>query len=371
MLLKKYGTTKMPIQTNMLYYSHTNEDNRIEQQLLQSSACTTAIVVAGSGERVLALMGNSYCKKIIAVDINEEAIFLLQLKMAAITYLTNEEYFQFTGHYPALPGRRLKIFEKIKPQLSITCAVYWEQNRAVVEKGILYAGHFEKFIARVRPVLNLFLGGKFQGVFDQDSFNARLFPESRWKLLSWMFSQKWVYKLWGNKDKAFIGSGASAERIPTALNSVIKKGNAPSCFMAHLIFKGHLRFMAPKDLPPAMQNEFLNIIRKRILNREIIIDYYREDLLHFMKESRVQITTPVFLSASDILSFEDRKYLAELIKTALQNAGDMIVWRGFLRNILTKQELKTIAENHGNIERHDEQESTEMYQVFSITNATA
>lgn len=370
MLLKKYGTTKMPIQTNMLYYSHTNEDNRIEQQLLQSSACTTAIAIAGSGERVLALMGNTSCKKIMAVDINEEAIFLLQLKMATITYLTNEEYFQFTGHYSTLPSTRLKFFEKIKPQLPITCAVYWEQNRRVVEKGILYAGHFENFLARVRPVLNLSLGGNFQGVFDQNSFNARLFPETRWKLLSWMFSQKWIYKLWGNKDKAFIGSGASAERIPAALNSVIKKGNAPSCFMAHLIFKGHLRFMATKDLPPAMQNEFLNTIRRRVLNREIIIEYYREDLLHFMRENREQITKPVFLSASDILSFEDRKYLEELIKIALQNPGDMIVWRGFLRNILTSQELRTIAENHGNIERHDEQESTEMYQVFSITKAT-
>jgi len=64
----------------MLFYSHVNEDNTIERQLLQNSGCRHAVAIAGSGERVIALMDHESCKKITAVDFNKDALFLLQLK---------------------------------------------------------------------------------------------------------------------------------------------------------------------------------------------------------------------------------------------------------------------------------------------------
>ena len=42
------------------------------------------IAVAGSGERVLALMDNPSVDLLVAVDISREALFLLQLKIAAL-----------------------------------------------------------------------------------------------------------------------------------------------------------------------------------------------------------------------------------------------------------------------------------------------
>ena len=59
----------------MIYYSHVNEDSRVERELLQSSNCPSVLAVAGSGERVLALMDITCCKKLHVVDVNEEAIF--------------------------------------------------------------------------------------------------------------------------------------------------------------------------------------------------------------------------------------------------------------------------------------------------------
>ena len=63
----------------MLYYSHVNEDNRVEKELLDSSAYATIVAVAGSGERILALMDNNICKEFHIVDVNDETLFLLQL----------------------------------------------------------------------------------------------------------------------------------------------------------------------------------------------------------------------------------------------------------------------------------------------------
>ncbi|HET9279598.1 MAG TPA: DUF3419 family protein, partial [Flavitalea sp.] len=60
----------------MIYYSHVNEDNRVERQLLQESMCDTVVGVSGSGERILALMDNIQSTEFHVVDVNEEALFL-------------------------------------------------------------------------------------------------------------------------------------------------------------------------------------------------------------------------------------------------------------------------------------------------------
>ena len=67
-----------------------------------------------------------------------------------------------------------------------------------------------------------------------------------------LFSLPWVYKLAGNRDLAFVGKGAMVSHIPAALDQIIHQGRAPSCFMTHLIFNGHLRGMDEANLPPSL-----------------------------------------------------------------------------------------------------------------------
>src|SRR5690349_17889002 len=99
---------------DMLYYSHVNEDNRIERQLLQVSAATTVVAVAGSGERVIALLDQDMCKEVHAVDINQEALFLLELKLTALKALPVEDYLGFCGHAIVGNGRRATWFDHFK-----------------------------------------------------------------------------------------------------------------------------------------------------------------------------------------------------------------------------------------------------------------
>lgn len=354
------------IPTDMIYYSHVNEDNRVERQLLELSGSSAVVTVAGSGERVLALMDNSTTKKIIAVDLNKEALFLLELKIAVLTCFNTGEYFRFTGHHFAGKAFRLRCFEKAGSQLTIECKKYWEERSGDIEKGILYAGHFEIFLGRVRPMLNLFLGRKFRKIFDQPSLQPGYFPSTGWKILTWLFSQTWIYKTWGNKDSAFIGKGARSRIIPGALDNMIRNGKANSSFMAHLIFKGHLQHMEEKDLPPSLKKNVLDSIRDRLLSRDLIIEYYHGDLLEYVKNIHFTLAMPVFYSASDILSFEDHHYLEELIQKSTIATGNTIVWRSFLRNRLNKQQMEYLSRGSRKIEQYDNYESTGMYQVFSI-----
>jgi S-adenosylmethionine:diacylglycerol 3-amino-3-carboxypropyl transferase len=346
----------------MLYYSHINEDNSVERELLRLSKSPTAVVVAGSGERVLALMDCVTCKRFAVVDINEEALFLLQLKLTVLENDSVETYLQFIGHESESAEFRLSHFDKVKPLLPPGCRLYWEQRKRSISKGILNAGHFEKFLNKVRPIIKVFLGPGFMKIFDRD-FKSNEFPKWRWKVVMWLFSQGWMYKLFGNKDIAFIGKEVRTGHIPVAVDEMIITGKADSSFIAHLIFKGHLKEMTGEYLPPSFQPEVLSRIQKRLRTKDLAVDYYLNDLLAFTQLQL--ITAPAFYSVSDILSFEEPEYLSRLLQV-IAVPGSIVVCRTFLRNRLTPFQLSELAARYGKVETHHQQDSTGMYQVFSV-----
>jgi len=349
----------------MLYYSHVNEDNRIERDLLASSGCTATVAVAGSAERIIALLNEEYCKDFYVIDVNEEALFLLQLKLAALEKFDVDDYYQFIGHYDADKEKRNAWFDTIKNKLSEHCRMYWEKNISSVQNGIMSTGHFEKFLTRVRSSVNLFLGKKFQNIFSGMPVQSKEFPGLRWKLLKKLYSFRWVYSLWGNRDMAFTSKDALTHHIPGALNEVIHKNESASCFMMHLIFKGHLRDMNEDDLPPSLQMHVLQSIRQRLINGSLNIHYHHTDLLSFIKKEKAKLPQPVFYSVSDVLSFENHEYMHQVLDNAAGN-GNRIVWRAFLRNRIVNPGQVTQITNKESFTDLTEKESTRMYQVFSV-----
>ncbi|WP_348812548.1 DUF3419 family protein [Flavobacterium maritimum] len=350
----------------MIYYSHVNEDNSIERQLLQQENYPTVIAIAGSGERVLALLDNVFVKKMIIVDSNIEAIFLLQLKLAVLTKYSTDDYLKFIGHDKVQNNIRNTYFESIKNELTSSCRLYWENNKSIIEEGILNVGHFEKFLNRIRPILTFFLGEKFYLIFKNENFQSRHFPKLLWKMIAYFFSQKWIYRLFGNRDSAFISADARNKKIPEAITKIIMEGKVASNFMMHLIFKGSLKEMKEEHLPPSLQKKIINNIQNRIVNEEIEIEYWHGDLLELIKSNNKKLECPIFYSVSDILSFESFLYLEKLIEYCMEDKSNNIVFRSFLRNSLTNEELVKLSKKDWEIKLYDERESTKMYHVFSV-----
>ncbi|MHA4842912.1 DUF3419 family protein [Flavitalea antarctica] len=347
----------------MIYYSHVNEDNRVESSLLRSGSFSSVVAICGSGERVLSLMDNNDCKKLAVVDSNEEAIFLQQLKIAALTKLSVDEYLLFIGHVDSSGDERLLLFELFVNELSLKAQTFWRTNLSLVKRGILHIGHYERFLQRARPVTNFWLGKSFKNIFKPSGQHLN-FSAERWKLLQQLFSFKIVYLVFGNRDVAFTGSSSELRRIPAAMDKIIQNGKASSCFMTHLVFKGHLLDMCQEELPPSLQKNVLADIRERLLNREITITYHVEDLLEFLRRKEHETEGPVFYSISDILSFADFDYLHEIVKTTAANEN-LVVGRSFLRHRLSQDQLDML-DQYGTVSMHDEEESTGMYQVFSL-----
>ena len=344
----------------MIYYSHINEDNRIERTILQQAGCASAVAICGSGERVISLMDVPQLKKLVVVDSNEEALYLLRLKLTALTHLPIKDYLAFIGHYPMPGHQRRVLFDRIKVHLPIPDKAYWSGRQKTIQKGILYTGHFERFLHRIRPATRLYLGPGFRQIFSS-GYTPASFPETRWQLLQKIFSKKMAYQLAGNRDTAFTGEKALTSLVPAALDRTIKSGKAPSSFMVHLVFNGSLAAMPAPDLPPSLQEQVLTAIKERLQDGTIQCSYVKADILDYVKRSTKQAC---FFSLSDILSFADFGYLQNLV-SACAGHGNTVVGRSFLRNRLTQSQL-TILGNQGKLTVHDNEDSTGMYQVFSL-----
>lgn len=348
----------------MIYYSHVNEDSRVERALMQENNFSHIVAVAGSGERVLALMDHESLSDIVAVDLNNDAIHLLQLKICMLINSEADEYLKFIGHLETEKDHRVNRFEKIKGQLSVACREYWEQRIHLIEKGILNAGHFEIFLKKVRPLLNVFLGKDFMKRSSQEKKSKWI--AFKWKIVSWFFSRRWVYLLMGNKDMAFISKDASVKQIPSVLTKQINEGSASASFITHLIFNGHLRDMKQSDLPLSLQEKHLNTIRERLKTGQLVIKYHESDLLEHVRRTENVSGERTFYSVSDILSFEDHEYLDKLINSCLKSPGDQVIFRSFLRNRLSPLELQQLTASYHEVKILDAKDSTGMYQVIAI-----
>ncbi len=327
--------------------------------------CENLICIAGSGERLIGLLDGERLRKVWAVDINPEALFLTELKIEALKHLEPAEYLAFVqGGSPQIMSHYLEF----RSNLSAACRYYWDDRPKLLLRGILYAGAFERFLSRIRPVLRTWLGAGFlERLQAVEGTYRKSFPYLRWKLLRWFFSKRWVYWLWGNRDMAFIGNGACLSVIPDALHRSIMARNAQNSFMMQLIFEGHFDNMKEEALPPSMQLNVLEQIRSRLNSGQLSVAYIWGDWLE-----QCRLLTPVpgtVYSASDILSFVDLDYLEAFLALTYQRQKDaVVVVRAFVRHRISAETLQKMRTKWPflQISECSEQESTGMYQVFTF-----
>ena len=327
----------------MIYYSHVNEDNIVEKQIVRACNPSTLYAIAGSGERVIALLDSPSIETVVAVDNNVCALYLLELKLTALKVLEVQQYLQFIGHHPG-KAERLNVFEQIKHELGSEAAGYWERNKQLVEAGILHAGNFERYLAGLRPIVKVFLGKPFQEYLNGTS--SKSYHSIRWDLLTWLFAQKFTYRLTNINDDAFLGNNVNASLIAAELREVVNANRQHRSFIFQLIFKGYLDGMK-EDLPPSLQTALLDKVKLRLNSGDIKVHYTYAGIKDFIQQQE-QIPSNSLFSLSDLLSFEKFSYLEDCldhIQSASQGRSDVVV-RCFLKNRLTTAQQRKMAERY-------------------------
>ena len=346
----------------MLYYTHVNEDCRPERHSLRQAGSSRLVCIAGSGERVIGLLDSSELREVVIIDSNPEALWLTNLKLTALQQLSPADYLAFIGGGTAAVAEQ---YARLRAQLLPSGRQYWDGRPDVLQGGIINAGAFEQFLARIRPLLRLWLGSRFLDSLQPGS--QLRFPYYRWQLLRALFARRWVYRLFRNNDPAFVGPGARLELIPTALDKSIAAGDAYASFMTHLIFRGRLDRMLPADLPPSMDVAVLERVQQRLRSGELHLRYLTGDWADSCRQLDDSATT--FYSASDLLSFVPFDYLSRFVADVCHRplAATMVV-RAFLRNRPEDAQLQALQRSQPSLTISDlsQEESSGMYQVFVL-----
>lgn len=348
----------------MIWYSHINEDSSVERKQLTGEHYKTICCVSGSGERMIALLDHP-ADTFYAIDVNLEALLLLQLKLQALKELTVEEYLSFIGHARISDEKRIEIYTSFKNKLDHECRNYWDDHIRYIGNGILHIGHYERYLARLRPMLRFFLGSGFEHVFDNGDDRGNDFPKIRWKILNALFSNRWTYKLSGNRDISFVGPGTDNKKISEGLNRILKEKSARDSYVFHQIFRGTLNGMEESVMPVSLQKKHLQAVREK-LKQGLTVKYIHKDYATAVSENGISGLHSAFHSLSDIIGFENGHYIKNLLSKILCKPGNKAVIRSFLINTINENFFTGAGIENDAWEDLSAHESTRMYQVFSV-----
>ncbi|MBC7568883.1 MAG: DUF3419 family protein [Spirosoma sp.] len=352
----------------MLFYSHVNEDNTVERNALLRQQPDTLVSITGSGERLLALLDAPSLRQVVAVDTNIEAQHLFALKLGALKTLSIPDYLAFIGHTALRPAHRRDQLPRIEPHLTDETRQYWSERRVLIERGVVNVGHFETYLARLRPLVRFLLGPHFDACFTKPVTEIAHFPHRRWNGLMRLFSQTWVYQLTGNLDKAFTASDCNSPLIAKALRQTLTQNACAESFMFHLIFRGQLQSMLNEQLPPSLQPLILERIQYRLRQNDLTIQFANEDICQYLQKYP-SVAESVFLSLSDLLSFVPAEQLLNVlrdVKDQYRNANVQGIVRSFLRHDFTPDETEQFN-RLATVEDVSNQERTRMYQAYHFS----
>jgi len=137
----------------MFWYSHINEDSTAERWVLSQRNFNTLVVIAGSGERVMALLDTPNVDRLFAVDINPDALNLLRVRLEALQKLTTEDFLKLQGHLECNPEERRGLAQQLESASLLTVDV---------GNGLMNVGALERWLHRIRPLMYLWMGSTFK-----------------------------------------------------------------------------------------------------------------------------------------------------------------------------------------------------------------
>ena len=216
--------------------------------------------------------------KIYAVDINPFQSHLLELKRAAISRLDYEDLRAFLGLAPSTPEARLKVFERLRADLTESAAAFWSARSEALAKGVINAGNYESFIRLFSRALHLLQGKKrIAGLFQCETLEQqRAYFDSTWNTRRWRL----LFKLLANKHvlarrgltvdyfKFDDGSSSFSEsflrRTRHAMCNIPIRSNY---FLAQYLLAG---YWSETAVPAYLLRENLPTVRERLNRIEIV-----------------------------------------------------------------------------------------------------
>lgn len=254
---------------SQLLFGRNWEDPDSDRRALGIRPGDTVFAITSGGCNALGFLLEDP-ERVHVVDINECQSHLLELKMAAMRDLDHRDFLAFLGTHSA--ADRVATYRGLRGRLSSSAAAYWDAHPDLIQKGLLNAGRYERFVSVFRRLLHVVQGrNRIQGLFEQETLDdqARYFA-NRWdtrrfrSMLSLFFNKRILarrglsadYFRFDDSDSSFAQSFyRRARHVMTALPT------RENYFLA-LYLLG--RYHSEQHAPEYLREDCFGVIRDRL-----------------------------------------------------------------------------------------------------------
>lgn len=302
---------------DIIRYAQVWEDAEILIEGLDINENDKILSIASAGENAISMLIKNP-KKVYAIDLNANQIACSEFKIVCYKYLDYEECMKAIGVFEC--DDRLTLFEKIEDKLSEDTKKYLNENKEIVEKGIIHAGKFEKYFqifgGKVLPMIH---SKKVrQELLDKKTKEERYeFYNKKWNNLRWnmlfrIFFSRTVMGALG-RDKAFFRyvNVNVAEHILERTKYAVTELDTSDNSYLHYIINGKY----DKVLPLAYRKENFDIIKQNIDKIELV----SESVETFIDREEVDYISKYNLS--DIFEYMSDEQMQGIVKKLFEKSG--------------------------------------------------
>ncbi len=196
------------VDMDIIRYANCWEDADILLSGLGDQEGNTILSIASGGDNSLSLLTLNP-EKVVAIDLNQTQLFVLELKREAIRTLSHESFLCFIGFQEA--SDRYQTYVSLRPNLGLAARRYWDEQITVIERGLVYEGKFEKYLLhfckRVLPLIHSvtmvekLLSPKSEK--EQSEFVKKHWNTLRWRMMFKVFFSRFCLGYFG-RDPQFL-----------------------------------------------------------------------------------------------------------------------------------------------------------------------
>jgi S-adenosylmethionine-diacylglycerol 3-amino-3-carboxypropyl transferase len=260
-----------------ILYAQCWEDPRIDREAFHMTSEDVVFSITSGGCNALAFLIDNP-QKVIALDLNPQQNFLLDLKIATFKALSYDELLEFMGVKKSRD--RLLLYGRIRALLSGDSAKYWDEQQKKIQRGIIHSGRYEAYMRLLkRFVITPLISKKTLRQFfktEDPSERAVLFRK-KWENLRWWFLTRVMLSRRLNTlffDKAFFAyldekfsfGNHFAKKAKRAITQLPVKENH---FLSYILLG---KFYDEDNLPLYLKRENYDVIRSRVDRVEIVTD---------------------------------------------------------------------------------------------------
>lgn len=193
---------------SIIRYANCWEDADVLLQGLQLEPGSSVLSIGSAGDNSFSMLTTNP-EIVMAVDLSESQLHLIELKRVAISALEREDFLAFIGITNS--DKRPENFNLLKKQLPEDARRYWEKNIKTIETGLIFGGKFERYFQFFSSWLLPLVHSKKTRIelfrnksqSEQEAFYNKIWNSYRWRLLFRIFFSKQVMGKYG-RDPEFL-----------------------------------------------------------------------------------------------------------------------------------------------------------------------